>query len=99
MGWTKHADAILAHKGRLTEVRAELKQLVGTLNSRKHYSRAFRLLREHESLCSALSYGKHDGTVKSELGIVVNYKHKNMGPIVYELIEEGPDSFTFRRRR
>jgi len=97
MGWTKHADAVLAHKTRLTEVRAELRPLVGKLESRKAYRRALRLLLEHEDLCSALAYGHRDGTIKAELGISISYSHKDMGVIARELIERGPSHFTFRR--
>lgn len=97
MGWTKHASAVLAYKARLTEVRAELRPLVGKLDGREAYRMAVRLLLEHERLCSALAFGHRDGTIKAELGVTVGYKHKDMGLIVQGLIEHGPSYFTFRR--
>ena len=97
MGWTKHADAVLAHKDALTMVRAGLRSLVGKLGDRENYRKAVRLLRRHEWLCSALAYGHRDGVVKAELGCSVNFKHKDMGPITKELIKKGPSHFTFRR--
>lgn len=97
MGWTKHGDAVLAHKDALTKVRAGLRSLVGKLGSREDYRKAVRLLRRHERLCSALAYGHRDGTIKAELGVSLNYKHKDMGPITKELIKNGPTHYTFRR--
>lgn len=97
MGWTKHADAVLAHKDALTKVRAGLRSLVGKLENRESYRKAVRLLRRHERLCSALAYGHRDGTIKAELGVSPNYKHKDMGPIAKELIRHGPKHYTFRR--
>ena len=97
MGWTKHADAVLAHRDALTRVRAGLRSLVGKLESREGYRKAIRLLRHHERLCSALAYGHRDGVIKAETGSDINYRHKNMNLITGELIRKGPKNFTFRR--
>lgn len=97
MGWTKHADAVLAHRDALTRVRAGLRSLIGTLGSRENYRKAVRLLRQHERLCSALAYGRREGSLKAEIGVGSGYKHKDMGPITNELIINGPQYFTFRR--
>lgn len=97
MGWTKHADAVLAHREALTRVRAGLRSLVGKLESREDCHKVICLLRHHERLCSALAYGRRDGVIKVETGSAINYKHKNMKVITEELIRKGPKSFTFRR--
>ena len=97
MGWTKREGAVLAHKNRLSEIRAELRSLSGELSSRKQYYKAVQLLREHEGLCAALSYGKRDGTVKREINVSIGYKHYDMSPVLTELLSEGSDSYTFRR--
>ena len=97
MGWTKHESAVLAYKNKLSEVRSELRSLIGELDSRKQYHNAARLLKEHEALCFALAYGKRDGTVKSEIGVSIGYKHNNLIDLLHELILEGSDHLTFRR--
>ena len=97
MGWTKREGAVLAHKNRLSEIRAELRSLSGELGSRKQYYKAVRLLREHEGLCAALSYGKRDGTIRREIGVSIGYKHQDMYQLLTELISEGSDLYTFRR--
>ena len=98
MGWTKHGDAILAHKDRLVEVRAELRKISGNLRDPATRKYAVGLLREHEGLRSALAYGHRDGTIKAELGVSLNYTHKDLGLIVRRIIEYGPEVLTFRRR-
>lgn len=97
MGWTKHADAVLAYRDALTRVRAELRSLVGKLESRENYRKAVRLLRHHERLCSALAYGRRDRVIETETGGAINYRHKNMGLITRELIRKGATNFTFRK--
>jgi hypothetical protein len=95
MGWTKDPSAILTLRHRLKEVRAELRSLVGMLSGPKARVRAVRLLREHEALGSALAYGHRDGTLKAEIGVATGYKPKDLSHLVLELLEEGPDTFTF----
>jgi hypothetical protein len=95
VGWTKDPSAILVLRRRLNEVRAELRGLVGKLEQEKARKAAAMLLQEHESLSSALAYGKRDGTLKAELGVTSNYKPKDLGPIVRKLLQEGPDTYTF----
>jgi hypothetical protein len=99
MGWTKHGDAVLAHRDRLVKVRAEIRRIIGDMDDPVAYRQAARLLREHDGLCSALAFGHRDGVMKSELGVTIGYTHKDMGQVVEELISKGPDQFTFRRRR
>lgn len=96
MGWTKDPSAILTLRQRLVTVRSELRDLVGALNSAKARMRAAQLLREHESLCSALAYGRRDGTLKAELGVTSGYIPKDLSPIIRELLDEGPEYYTFK---
>jgi len=95
VGWTKDPSAILTLRHRLVEVRSELRDLVGMLSGPKARTRAVNLLREHESLCSALAYGRRDGTLKAELGVTSGYVQKDLSPLIQELLEEGPDHYTF----
>jgi hypothetical protein len=99
MGWTKDPSAIWVLRSRLAAVRAELRSLVGMLSGPKARVRAVRLLREHETLCSALAYGQRDGTLKAEIGIATGFKPKDISHLIQELLEEGPDTYTFEEER
>jgi len=98
MGWTKDPSAILVLRRRLVAVRAELRDLVGVFNGPKARIRATHLLREYESLSSALAYGNCDGRIQAELGVTSGYKPKDLGCLVYELLEEGPTNYTFQEK-
>lgn len=99
MGWTKHADAILAHRKALNSVSAELRSLVGKLGDKGNCQKAIALLRDHERLSSALAYGNRDGALRAEVGVTSGQKDKNLSPLLEELILRGPTQLTFRRQK